>query len=185
MAINNILEETIIERQDNLSTQNPTRRGYHQSERLKKVHSVRICCSHIDRDAKMVTRIKRTKHFINRTGKLPERFVRDKNEIELYFTMKLVCFDRQEYFIEKYPQEATELVELVKQNLGRHWKSVDNLYSLRDFLFDLRKRPTQKEDLILYRTLYNLENDISCQWLKKKYKKTVQCVLRLAKECKD
>ena len=178
-----ITENGVVEYMDSISVQNPTQRVYHQ-DRLRKVHTVHICCSHAERDAKMVTRMKRTMHFINRTGKLPERFVRDKNEIELYFTMRLVC-EKEEYFLEKFPEIAKKLLELVKKSFGAHWKTVDNLYLLRDYLFDNKKRPTQKDNPALYRVLYNLENDKSCQWVKKKYKKTVYSVLRMAKEYKD
>ena len=145
---------------------------------------MRIPKSHAESDAKFVSKIKRTIHFINRTGELPERFVKDKNEVEFYYTMRLVC-EKSEYFINKYPQNAEELIEVIKKILGRYWKPVNNLYSLRDFLCDFKKRPTQEEDPVLYKTLYNLENDISCSRLKKKYKKTVNHVLRLAKQLRD
>lgn len=177
-------EEMIVEYVEGMSIQNPTQKVYHQSDRLRKVHTVRVCGSHAERDLKWVTRMKRTIHFINRTGKLPERFVKDKNEIELYYTMRLVC-EKEEYFLGKYPETANELLGLIKKNLGARWKSVDNLYLLRDYLYDNKKRPTQKDNPVLYKTLYNLEHDKSCQWIKKKYKKTVQHVLRLAKEYED
>jgi hypothetical protein len=172
-------EKEIIDYQDDCQT--IAKKSCHQL-----ISNGRICIpkSHAESDAKFASKIKRTIHFINRTGELPERFVKDKNEVEFYHTMRLVC-EKSEYFINKYSLNAEELIEVVKIVLGRSWKSVNNLYSLRDFLYDFKKRPTREEDPILYKTLYNLENDISCSRLKKNYKKTVDQVLRLAKRFMD
>lgn len=78
---------------------------YPKTKGFKKVHSTK-------RAGQMEIKLKKVIHFIERTGKLPQRYSNDEKEREYY---SVVSHVGKEGAYEKYPELRNKLRELVRR----------------------------------------------------------------------
>lgn len=131
------------------------------------------------RNEKTKVQIKRCIHFMQRTGKLPERFSKNRNEVDHYRLISYFRINKEAF--SRLPKEAEELERTIESIVGHHYKTLDNIYLLRDFLFDERKLPKSSKEAELYRTLYKLEKGTNYGWVRKSHPKLVRSILNMAK----